>query len=336
MRRTIFDEIVFQAPPLGQRLSIWPPALSVHIAAGANTKGFAQQLPLFARRTPMPPTDAAFPAFCGLLKDLGIPLQTSVQTLEPLSVANVPIRFARRSFNEGFDALELETAEVFEISCSRELQSCRVAQFPLEISAWHELKLQLDTLRDLSSTHTPIGLGIVAGDVRADMTNAIAAGANFVILELPSTRGIELTASELDHLVWSVVAARKACVESSAPSFPIYVDAPLSAAGEFVKLLALGATAISIDAIARAAVPSSSTPAVAAPKGMLSGIGALPPKSAPPNVTPLENKLAELVAELKARLYQQQLGHVRELTSNQLRALSEPAARLAGLSLLEQ
>jgi hypothetical protein len=246
----------------------------------------------------------------------------------------VPLRFARRGCDEGFDTLELETAEAIEISCSRRLQAGSIAQFPLEISAWHELKVLIDTLRDLSSSGTPIGLGIVAGDVGADIANALAARADFVILELPtSTTPAQPSAAELDMLVWSVVAARAACTNAHAPYFPIYVDAALTRADDLIKLLALGASAVSIDALAQACLPATSAPAASYPKGMLSGIGGLP-KATTANVSPLESKLTELIAALISRLQQQQIGHVRDLASNQLRALSEPAARLAAVQLL--
>jgi hypothetical protein len=243
------------------------------------------------------------------------------------------LRFARRGCDEGLDALELETAEAIEISCSRRLQPGPIAQFPLEISAWHELKALIETLRDLSSSGTPIGLGILAGDVAADITNALAARADFVILELPSaTTSAQPSAAELDLLVWSVAAARAACNHAQAPGFPIYVDAALTRADDLIKLLALGASAVSIDALAQACLPPTTAPAASYPKGMLSGIGGLPKAVA--SVSPLENKLSELIAALTSRLHQQQIGHVRDLASNQLRALSEPAARLAAVQLL--
>ena len=334
MRRAVIDDIVFQAAPLGERAAAWPPLLSVHLSAGTHHKGFTQPLPLFARRAPMPPGDANWAAYCGLLKDLGIPLQTTAASLESLSVANVPVRFARRGCDEGFDALELETAEAIEISCGRRLPSATIAQFPLEISAWHELKLLIDTLRELSSSGTSIGLGLVAGDVGADIANALAARADFVILEMPSASiHTEPSAAELDVLVWSAVAARAACIHANAPGFPIYVDAALTRADDLIKLLALGASAVSIDALAHACLPPTTAPAASYPKGMLSGIGGLP-KPAAANVSPLENRLTGLIAALKSRLQQQQLGNVHDLGLNQLRALSEGAARLAAIQLL--
>ena len=334
MRAAAIDDLVFQAAPLGERPAVWPPSLSVDISTGTAHRGFTQQVPLFARRPPMAYTDANWPAYCGLLKDLGIPLQTTVEPLESLSVVNVPMRFARRAFDEGFNAVELETAEVIEISCHRQLDGEHVPHFPLEISAWHELKLLIDTVRDVSSARTPIGLGIVTGDINTDMANALAARADFVILELPTTTTAGLNTNQLDSMLWSVVAARTACRQVGAPAFPIYIDAPLSSPDHLIKLLALGATAVSIDALARTSLPPPPVADVA-PKGLLSGIGALPTKALPPNVAPLERQLTELITQLKARLHQQQLSSVGELSAQHLRALSQSAARLAGVQLLQ-
>lgn len=346
MRRAVIDDIVFLAAPLGERPAIWPPVLSVHLPAGTSPKGLTLPLPFFSRRPPLTASDASWPAYCGLLKDLGIPLQTSVPALEPLSVANVPMRFARRDCDSGLDALELETAEAIEIGCSRQEAAGRTARFPLELSAWHELKSLLDAVRELSGGATPIGLGIVAGDVSADVANALAVRADFVILEPPAWATPEPSGAQLDCLVWSVVAARAACAQAGAPSFPIYVDAPLTRIDDLIKLLALGATAVAIDGLAQAALPGpAAASATQVPKGMLSGIGGLGSiggiggvgtlaKPPAPNVAPLESKLEELVSSLTARLYQQQIGRLGELTSAHLRALSEPAARLASLALL--
>ena len=337
MRPAAIDDLVFQAAPLGEVPASWPPSLCVHIGAGPAQRAFTQPLPLFARRPPMAADAGTWPAYCGLLKRLGVPLQASATSLESVSVANVPLRLARRSIDEGFDALELDTAELIEISCQSTattgVQGLCIPHFPLEISAWHELKTLVETLRDLSTTQTPIGLGIVAGDVSTDMANALAARADFVILEMPSSLTASMGANDLDLALWSVVAARAICRQVGVPAFPIYVDAPLTTTDHLIKLLALGASAVSIDGLAHASLPTRAEPDVA-PKGLLSGIGALPPKGAPASIVPLEKALNELIDRLRGRLYQQQLSSVDALNAHHLRALSESAARLANVELL--
>lgn len=334
MPNTVLDELIFQAIPLGEKPLVSPPAITVDIPVDGGQRSFRQSVPFFARRPPMVSADANWPAYCGLLKDLGIPLQTTVAALESLSIANVPMRFARRSSDEGFELQELETAEAIEISCVAASPSGRFACMPLETGAWHELKQLIECLRDLCSPSTPIGLGLLAGDIHTDIANALAARVDFVILELPAHSGAQLTPSELRFLAWSVVGARLACSQSAAPDFPIYVDAPISSIEDLIKLLALGATAVSIDGLAWSALPKSSVVAINVPKGLLSGIGSVPVKAVP-NVEPLQRRLSELLDALKLRLHQQHVSHLGQLNRDHLRALSDQTARLCNVRMLE-
>lgn len=331
MRNAVLDEIVFQAAPLGEPAPTAAPSLAVHVPVAAAYKGFSQPVPLFARRPPVSANEPHWPAYCGLLKDFGVPLQTTVEALESLSVAHVPLRLAKRKLDEAFEFLELETAEAIEISCFASTPGGTLAQLPPEAAAWHELKTLIECVRDLSGGATPIGLGLLIGDVDADVANALAAGADFVILEYSNTDQ-ELAPAEFDVLVWSVVAARSVCVRTGAPRFPIYLDAPVTRSDDLIKLLALGATAVSIDGLARTSLPVVYRTA-AMPQGMLSGIGGLSTQSVP-SLKPLESRLTALIESLKTRLLQLQLAHVSQMSRDHLRALSEQAARLSGVRLL--
>lgn len=331
MRPAVIDDIVFQAAALGKPASTAAPSLAVHVPAAAAPKGFTHPVPFFARRPPVDPAEQHWPAYCGLLKDFGVPLQSPVASLERLSVANVPLRLAKRHLDEPFDALELETAEAIELSCVASTPGGELAQLPLEAAAWPELKALIGCVRELSGGATPIGLGMLAGDVVSDVGSALATGADFVILQF-SSADQELTPAEFDRLVWSVAAARGACIHAKAARYPIYVDAPVTESDDIVKLLALGASAVSIDALAATVLPASSR-GRATPHGMLSGIGGLAPQPVA-SIKPLESKLGELSESLKTRLRQLKLNHVSQLCSDHLRALTETAARLSGVRLL--
>lgn len=330
MRLAAFDEMIFQAAPLGETPLAHQPGLSVHIPVMASQKSFTHPLPFLVRRPPLASNDPNWAAFCGLLKDFGIPLQIGVAALEPLAVANIPLRFSRRNIDEGFTSGELETAEAIEIHCATPVASSRSAQFPIEITAWHELKTLVATVRELASA--PIGLGLVIGDVATDLSNALAAKVDFVILELPTTP-TELTPSDLDVLAWSVATARRMCVQADLPAFPIYVDAPVTHSDTMLKLFALGASALTIDSLVASCLPASSTSAYTVPRGMLSGIGAAA-STTPTAVASLEKKLNQTIGEFKLRLRQQQLAHLSDLNADHLRALSPRVAQLCCLRSL--
>ncbi len=76
--------------------------LQLQFPVGNGGKTYQQPVPLFARRPPMRASDSTWPAYCGLLKDLGIPLQVPQSAFEQLSVSKVPPRFARRNYAKAF------------------------------------------------------------------------------------------------------------------------------------------------------------------------------------------------------------------------------------------
>ncbi len=185
----------------------------------------------------------------------------------------------------------------------------------------------------MSPVRAPIGLSLLAGDVMSDVTNAIAARVDYIVLEMPATVAAQPNAAELDWLVWSVVAARSSAIQSNAPAFPIYVDAPLLQFSHIIKLFALGATAVTIDAISLDALPPTPLQVSTLPKGLLSGIGTMPNRPVP-NVEPFERAVSGLLRDTRDRLRQQQLRKLGDLNREHLRALSEHAARIANVKLL--
>lgn len=339
MFESVLDGLVFQAMPLGEPLPKWPPDLSVQVICSVpgaanqpSPKPFVQATPFFARRSPVASSDVNWPAYCGLLRDMGISLHTGFSEVESLSDVNVPMRIASRGYDQGFDLPDVTSADAVLLDCVAGLGGQRCSHLPLETAGWHELKQLVECMRQVVGRGTPIGLGILAGDIYADVSNALAARVDYVILEFAEFSKDSTAA--LDLLAWSVVAARNACVQSGAPKFPIYIDAPLTNIEHMVKLLALGATALSLDGLTASALPTAAPTSVPVPKGLLSGIGSLPVKTAP-NVQPLVARLEELLGRVRARVFQQHLTGLNLLGREHLRALNETAARLCAVKMLE-
>ncbi len=175
-------------------------------------------------------------------------------------------------------------------------------------------------------------MGILAGDVYTDVSNALAARVDYVLLEFHEFNSA--SSSAVNHLAWCTVAARHACSQAGAPKFPVLIDAPLTNIDHIIKLLALGATSLCMDALATSAMPAATPSGMPVPKGLLSGIGSLPLKTGP-NVQPLATKLEELLLKIRARLFQQRLASIGMFSHDQLRALNENAARLCAVKMLE-
>jgi hypothetical protein len=340
MSESVLDQLVFQAMPLGEPLPKWPPGLDVQIHAispagllPAGIKAYQQAAPLWVRRSPIASSDVNWAAFCGLLRDSGVLLQTGFSDMESLSDVNVPLRMARRDFDEGFDLSDLTSADTVLLNCVTKSFGIRCSHLPLETSGWHELKQLVESLRQVAQPGTPVGLGMLAGDIYTDVSNALAVRVDYVVLEFGELQG-PLDNAALNHLAWGVVAARTACVQSGSPQFPILVDAPLTSVDHLIKLLALGATAVTIDAVIASSMPTAAPSSVPVPKGLLSGIGSLPVK-ATPNVQPIATKLEELLSRIRGRVYQQHLSGIGFLNRDHLRALDDRAARLCAVKMLE-
>ncbi len=156
MLRTIFDELVFHAAPLDERPSGTSPELTLTFPVGNGGKAsFTQAAPLLARRPPMTHNEINWPAYCGLLKDVGIPLRAAVSEMEQLTISNVPLRVGQRAWLQGFDLADLESADMLEISCIATGDgTTRLPHLPLELSSWYELKQLIESLRDVAGART--------------------------------------------------------------------------------------------------------------------------------------------------------------------------------------
>lgn len=337
MADSVLDHLVFQAIPLGEPLPEWPTSLSLELGAlqaatnATGSKALKLGAPFFARRSPIASSDVNWPAYCGLFRDMGMLVQTSLAEVEALSDVNVPARMLARSYNEGFELNDFVSADAILIECAVLVASQKCSRLPLEINGWHELKLLVESLRQVAGPGKPIGLGMLAGDIYTDVSNALAARVDYVVLEF-ETRPAQKAA--MDYIAWGVVAARTACLQSGHPHFPILVDAPVADGEAMVKLLALGASMVAIDTLVADAMPAAAPSSVQVPKGLLSGIGSLPVK-ATPNVQPVASKLTELSDRLRARLFRQHLNELSQFNREHLRALNEHAARLCNVKLLQ-
>ncbi len=274
-----------------------------------------------------------------MLHDYGVPLQANFADIQELSDDNVPSRIAKRSYDEGFDLTNLASADLVLIDCVAIQAGQRMSRLPLETAGWHELKQLVEGMRQAVTVGTPIGLSMLAGDIYTDVSNALAARVDYVVLEFDNLASVAgsstAAAAQWNYLAWSVVAARNACAQSGMPAFPVFIDAPITNIDHFIKLLALGATALCADALISSAMPAPApTDEYGCAQRLAQRHRQLAVKAAP-NVQPLITKLDELLTRVRSRVFQQQLSSLSALGRDQLRALDERAARLCAVKLLE-
>jgi hypothetical protein len=322
-----------------------PGSLAFQLPAPTGRRVLTRPVPLFSRRPPLDMRSPLWPAYCQLLKELGIALYASHQSLEQLPVASVPVRFGFRAAAEPLERLELETAEAFELSCALDvnpaLEYCEpkpvngatrgpetFPAIPLELSHCSEMPALLTAIRELADGSTPVGIGLHAGHVAHDVRWAANAGADFIVLEFPGNLPSQSLAGE--SLTLAVAHARDTLQQLPRP-LPLLVDAPLSDPEDIGKLLALGATAVSVDQLIAATLPAPARPSPLS-QGLLSGLAAHVPTPAP-DLSAARSRLTQTLDLLRWQIMSAGVRHCSELHVAHLRARSPRMAELSGAPL---
>ncbi|MFO1066636.1 MAG: hypothetical protein U0892_22480 [Pirellulales bacterium] len=343
---SVFDELTFRRLGLEASANLrfgGLPSSAIQIPTADAGRTFSQAVPFFSRRSPIKASDALWSPFCGLMRELGMPLYALTPELESVPVASVPIRFTRRAADEGFDLLELETAEAIELTCRRNRPGVdqplaqedveQVPTLPLELRSVDELNSLIEACRQLTDYRTPIGCALTPADVVTDVRAAIAAQFDFVLLEFP-LNGKQ--GDIYDEQLLASVADAAAVIKSSPRSeVPLFVDADVTDSEALIILLAAGARAVSIDALIRQAIPAA--PAASSVSyssmGLLGSLGSSTPKPQA-DIGPIERVLKKLLDTLACRMMQTGARTMAEFDAGLLRGFSEraqQAARVPGL-----
>ncbi len=282
-------------------------------------------LPYFVRRLAPSVLGSLWIPFCGLLRQHGIPIFSSVNGLKEVPAANVPARLAMRYIDEPIDALELTTADAFELACRDRLG--RTWGWSSELRT-EQLGALVCAVREAAGGDTPIGIGLPLGGPIEDMRRVLAADVDFISLIGRSPR---LEATDIA----SIVQCRTTAGELDKSNLTILVSAPISDQEQAHKLLALGASAVCIDGLLRplfsevSKVRTSSDSAA----GMLSGM--MPAVShKQPQLTAISTALAEYRQQLADRLQSVGASDLRNFTSHVLRCCSQRGEQITGVAPL--
>lgn len=209
---------------------------------------------------------SAWAPLCSALRQYGIAMFSSVESLSRIPAASVPARWSGRSSDEPFDAVELATADLFEISCMTRAR--RQWRWPNEI-ALERIDGLLRSVRAAAGGDTPVGLNVPLGCHPSDLQRCLSADIDFISLSSAAPRAVaadsragqaaasratsgplqttSFSATELH----SIVLCRQMAQQLNRPQLPMLVTAPVLEIEQAHKLLALGASAVSIDHIVR-------------------------------------------------------------------------------------
>ncbi len=283
-------------------------------------------VPMVVRRIAPPELGRYWADFCKVLQEHGIPICCAVGDLEPVDVGKLPLRIGSRHADHGFNRAELDNADAFELDCRH--RDGRVWGWPSELGSSPDLQPIVLAARELLEIGTPLGVVLPTGAAKQDVCRALDSGADFITLVSSQSEAYD------SLLVRSLAQIKELCLSRQLSTFPIMVDAPLTKISHVSTCLALGASLVAIDSLLRPLFANTNTPELApVGSGMLSGIRA-------PSTL-----VVEPMAEIRARI-QEILVHIRqqmqlcgalklaEMNGNCLRALSEHAAKLTGVSQL--
>ena len=325
--KRILDELSF-APaalaPLDPQGSRGASAADVRIPiAGEADAGYRMASPFFVRETQPTPWGTAWPLLCQLLARHGVPMFTPASALGGLPATDAPPRFGLRYAGEPIDADELRTAGLFELACHQR-DSVRWG-WSAEASA--ELLPDLvRAVRRAAGAAVPIGLGLPLPSHPSDLRHAVDSEADFLTL-VSRSRSLDIAD------IVAIRSARRLC-DGIRPQRPpaLLVAAPVGRVDHAIKLLALGATAVCIDALLARRIPRQREPQSepVAGRGMLSGItGVAPPRAV--GLPDVERLLEQLDRELMQILHHAGVTEVGQLSASHLRACTARTQQATGI-----
>ncbi len=299
---------------------------SVSLSAEGCERGFQFASPFIVRHLGPAQLGPAWEVFCRLLRTHGLPLYSSVEALEANPVASVPGRMARRFVDEPFERIELRTADAFEVECrDKEQQNWG---WPSELSTTEKLRGLVTAVREAAGGDTPVGLSLPIGASDRDVNRCLDSGVDFLTLVVQGDGPLDAAT------VGGLVHARRTCRSAGHRLFPLLLDAPVPNVEQAVKLLALGATAVSIDRVLRGAIPK---PDSAKPSpvggGMLSGISSVPVEKTPA-LPEMERILVRMSSYLRNRMRLTGTQRLSDFGAHCLKGLSATACQVSGIGML--
>lgn len=359
MGLTLLNELEYaRAPMLGsasEQTSL-APSLARSMPVSGSQRAIQLRSPYFIRMLGASELGAAWAPLCSSLRRHGIPIFSSVESLDGVPAVSVPARWSGRPVDEPFESIELTTADLFEVSClSRDQRQWR---WPSEISV-DRLDGLLRSVRAAAGGDTPVGLNLPLGCHRDDLQRCLAADIDFISLsrtqtaahstdsQVGGTAASGIEAGGLQASVFlagdlhSVVLCRQMLQQLNRPQLPMLVTAPVVDIEQAHKLLALGASAVSIDQIVRQSIVSDMLPRQEeeSESDLPFRLPSLPQRSAPASkhaeLPHLEIQLKQARQALIGLLQAVGANGLSDFTQQCLVSVSQRAQQVTGIKRLE-
>lgn len=250
---TLLDELDYvQAPMIGSEYALQGTSVSIaqSISVAGSSRTITLHAPYFTRTLGPNDLGQAWVPFCNELHRHAIPTFSRVDALASIPAASIPVRWSGRAVDEPFKLDELATANLFEITCHDRVR--RRWHWPSEIAP-DRIDGLLRSVREAAGGGTPIGVNLPLGCHLHDMQCCLSADVDFICL---TSRFAKFEARDL----LSLVQCRRLAGQLNRPQLPLLVTAPIVNIEQAHKLLALGASAVSIDDILRPVIAQDLQP----------------------------------------------------------------------------
>ncbi len=306
------------------------PETTFSLVATGSKRHVRFGLPLVVRE--LSPTDLGgdWEEFCGVLRRHGVGLRCAANDLIDVPAAATPIRVGTRHSGSGLEALELETADVFELSCrgcqADESSKSSVWQWPCSRAEPAELHGLISALRVGSGGDTPLGIELPVTANAEDIEECLAAGVDFLTLV-----GTD-QAADTSNWIAGLAGVRRLCQRLDRTDLPLLLDVREVEPRNLPIWLSLGASLIGIDSCLRPVIEAARDHQPAA-SGMLSGIGAPPTKTAS-SIAAIDQLLQLIRESLQRQAQLCGVAAVRDLNPSRLRTSDRELRELADIAWL--
>ncbi len=241
---SLLDEIVLLPCALPWLRPLRLPAQSdpleqLSIRLGRNPQvGLQLRAPWILGSTGPARASSAWEQLCKRIKSFGLALQCQASDLEKVPIELVPLRIAGQLVEQPFSASEFESADLIEVT----LKSARDDRWgwPPELVRDENLSAWISALRLSGGTSTPIGIGFPIGVDAHSVESIVLAGADFISLHAQHCASDEL-------IVESLIGVRRTLTAVGCVDVPVLLRTAHYQPEHLVKLLALGASMITID-----------------------------------------------------------------------------------------
>ncbi|RMF41654.1 MAG: hypothetical protein D6753_09240 [Planctomycetota bacterium] len=309
-------------PPEGRNTDSLQTALSVDFQALGSNRTVHLSTPWILRRWADRSAVPDWPELCAVMHKFGGAVVAPAADLAAVDVSHLPVRIGPVCRDTPLDPDEIGTADLIEFDLRH--ASNKRWGWPVELESEGKLFAFIEALRIAAGGDVPVGLALPLNCQADELRKVMQSGADFV----------SLVAERHDPMqAWvlrGIRAARESCVAEGMPDLPLLLDAELDSPWAAFVCLALGASAVTVDAML-APILAQQT-AQQPVSGMLAGI--LPDFPAAGRADRIAALLDEANDQMHELLRLQGVRRLGELSPKCLRAVRPDVARITGVDQL--